>query len=88
MIPQWRTEEILRDRLAGYGIRVELATELTGFKQDGVTATLIHAGTTERVRAGYLVGADGGRSFVRRALGVGFEGETYETDRTQRRSPG
>jgi 2-polyprenyl-6-methoxyphenol hydroxylase-like FAD-dependent oxidoreductase len=83
MIPQWRTEEILRDQLAGYGIRVELATELTGFEQDGdgVTATLIHAGTTERVRAGYLVGADGGRSFVRRALGVGFEGETYETDR-------
>nr|QKW93633.1 pentachlorophenol monooxygenase [Cystobacter sp.] len=83
MIPQWRMEEILRARLAGYGVRVELATELTGFEQDeeGVTATLVHAGRTERVRASYLVGADGGHSFVRKHLGVSFAGETYETDR-------
>jgi 2-polyprenyl-6-methoxyphenol hydroxylase-like FAD-dependent oxidoreductase len=83
MLPQWRTEEILRDRLAEYGGHVELATELTGFEQDddGVTATLTHSGLAERVRVGYLVGADGGHSFVRRALGIGFEGETYETQR-------
>ncbi|WP_437552900.1 FAD-dependent oxidoreductase [Sorangium sp. So ce367] len=83
LLGQWRTEEILRARLAEHGVRVELATELTGFEQDGdgVTATLVRAGETERVRAGYLVGADGGRSFVRRALGVGFQGETLEADR-------
>ncbi|WP_437728029.1 FAD-dependent oxidoreductase [Sorangium sp. So ce861] len=83
LLGQWRTEEILRARLAEHGVRVELATELTGFEQDGdgVTATLVHAGEAERVRAGYLVGADGGRSFVRRALGVGFQGETMEADR-------
>ena len=28
------------------------------------------------MRARYLVGADGGRSFVRHALGVGFPGKT------------
>src|ERR1700689_4960779 len=28
-----------------------------------------------------MVGADGGRSFVRRALGVGFEGETWKDER-------
>src|SRR5262249_23463551 len=33
------------------------------------------------VRAAYIVGADGGHSFVRHALGVGFAGETYETER-------
>ncbi len=32
IIPQWRVEEILRNRLAEYGGRVELATELIGFE--------------------------------------------------------
>jgi len=45
IIPQWRVEETLRNRLAEYGARVELATELTGFEQngDGVIATLVHS---------------------------------------------
>ncbi|QRO01911.1 FAD-dependent oxidoreductase [Archangium violaceum] len=83
MLPQWRTEELLRARLTALGGHVELATELIGFEQDeeGVTATLLRPGGTERIRTSYLVGADGGRSFVRKHLGVGFEGETYETDR-------
>ncbi|MCC3766551.1 FAD-dependent monooxygenase [Streptomyces sp. UNOC14_S4] len=41
----------------------------------GVTAELRHAdGSTETVRAGYLVAADGGRSTVRKVLGTPFEG--------------
>jgi len=84
LIPQWRTDEILRDRLVALGGRVELSTELIGFDQDGegVTATLTRDGATAQVRAGYLVGADGGRSVVRKALGVGFAGETFEVERT------
>ena len=80
MIAQWRTEQILRERLAEFGVEVELGTEVTGFEADdeGVTVTL---GGGEHVRAGYLVGADGGRSFVRRALGVAFHGETIEHHR-------
>ncbi|MDC0708022.1 FAD-dependent oxidoreductase [Stigmatella sp. ncwal1] len=83
MLPQARTEGILRERLAESGFHVEFATELTGLEQDaeGVTATLLHAGQIQQVRACYLVGADGGRSFVRKQLGVGFEGETRESDR-------
>jgi 2-polyprenyl-6-methoxyphenol hydroxylase-like FAD-dependent oxidoreductase len=83
LVPQWRTEALLRERLAGYGGAVELATALTGFEQDGdgVTATLSHEGGTEQVRASYLVGTDGGHSFVRKALGVTFQGETYEGER-------
>ena len=79
MLPQWRTEQILRDRLAELGGRVEHA-ELTGFEQDdeGVTALL---DGSEQVRAAYLVGADGGRSIVRKRLGIGFEGETHESER-------
>jgi 2-polyprenyl-6-methoxyphenol hydroxylase-like FAD-dependent oxidoreductase len=80
MQPQWRTERILRDRLAGLGHQVEFGTEVTGFEQDdeGVTATL---STGETVRCAYLAGADGGRSTVRKRLGVGFVGETFETER-------
>ncbi|MDQ7808359.1 FAD-dependent monooxygenase [Amycolatopsis sp. A133] len=77
---QSQTEGILRDRLAEFGVRVEPATALTGFEQDaaGVTATL---STGETVRAGYLVGADGGKSFVRKALGIAFEGTTDDSIR-------
>jgi 2-polyprenyl-6-methoxyphenol hydroxylase-like FAD-dependent oxidoreductase len=83
IIPQWRVEGILRNRLAEYGARVELATELTGYEQHGdrVTGTLVHCGSTEQVFSRYLVGADGGHSFVRKELGVGFEGETWKTER-------
>jgi 2-polyprenyl-6-methoxyphenol hydroxylase-like FAD-dependent oxidoreductase len=80
-VPQFRTEEILRERLAEFGARVELSTELIDFTQDdtGVTATLAADGRTERVRARYVVGADGGRSTVRKRLGIAFPGETDET---------
>ncbi|WP_433278878.1 FAD-dependent monooxygenase [Pseudonocardia xinjiangensis] len=74
-VPQWRTEQVLRDRLATWGVQVELATELTDFTQDdvGVHVTLADGG---RIEADYLVGCDGGRSPVRKLLGVAFEGET------------
>jgi len=83
IIPQWRVEQILRDRLAAYGGRVELSTELMGFEQerDGVTATLGRPDGIEQLVAEYMVGADGGRSFVRKELGVGFEGETWKHER-------
>ena len=83
IIPQWRVEQILRERVAAYGGRVELATELIGFTQDsdGVTATLHGPEGTEQLVTGYLAGADGGRSFVRKELAVGFEGETWKDER-------
>jgi 2-polyprenyl-6-methoxyphenol hydroxylase-like FAD-dependent oxidoreductase len=76
-VPQWRTEQILRSRLAGHGVEVVLNTGLAGFEQDqdGVTARLERGRT---LRAAYLVGADGGRSTVRRQLAVPFVGETHD----------
>jgi len=84
LIPQWRTDEILRERFVALGGRVEQGTALTGFSQDdeGVDATLCHGDGAESVRAEYLVGADGGHSFVRKALGVAFEGDTLAVERT------
>ncbi|RDI69093.1 FAD-dependent monooxygenase [Nocardia pseudobrasiliensis] len=80
LIPQWRTEEILRDRFAELGGRVEWNTEIIGVTQDsdGVIAHTVDGD----IRAEYLVAADGGRSTVRKALGVGFVGETLEAERT------
>ena len=79
MLPQWRTTSILRDRLVELGGRVESGVEFQGFTQDddGVTAVL----DGQPVRARYLVGADGGRSIVRKASGVDFVGETLEQHR-------
>ncbi|WP_308402200.1 FAD-dependent monooxygenase [Streptomyces telluris] len=88
MCPQWRTVEVLYARLEELGGRVDFSTELTGFAQDedgsGVTAELRHAdGTVETVRAAYLVAADGGRSTVRKALGVPFEVEVVDARAAQ-----
>ncbi|MBM7324064.1 FAD-dependent oxidoreductase [Agrobacterium sp. S2] len=78
MIPQFMTEKLMRERLAELGCQVEFGSEMTGFEQDdtGVTAHISRPTGKESVRIRYLVGADGGRSFVRHALGIGFPGKT------------
>jgi 2-polyprenyl-6-methoxyphenol hydroxylase-like FAD-dependent oxidoreductase len=74
MIPQWRVEQILRERLADFGVAVERGAELRGFSQgaDGVTATIGEA----QLQARYLAGCDGGRSAVRKVLGLRLRGQT------------
>jgi 2-polyprenyl-6-methoxyphenol hydroxylase-like FAD-dependent oxidoreductase len=81
--PQWRVEQALRGLLERRGGRVELATELIAIEQDesAVTATLRRDDGEEHVRCGYLVAADGGKSFVRKFLQVPFEGETWKDER-------
>lgn len=84
MIPQWRTEEILRARLGTLGAAAEYGVALTSFEQDAdvVMAGLARAdGSVERIRARFLVGCDGGHSAVRKSLGLRFEGEALEGQR-------
>ncbi|WP_458689036.1 FAD-dependent monooxygenase [Nocardia tengchongensis] len=83
VLAQADTERVLRERLAEFGVRVESGTALVDFSADpdGVTVTLQRDAATERVRADYLVGADGGRSTVRKALGIAFEGSTDDSIR-------
>ncbi|MFG1669705.1 FAD-dependent oxidoreductase [Streptomyces sp. Y7] len=77
MVPQWRTQRILFERLEELGGRVAFGLEAVGIEQDedGVTVRFTTGG---RVRARYAVAADGGRSVVRRALGIGMAGETVD----------
>ncbi|WP_328537080.1 FAD-dependent monooxygenase [Streptomyces sp. NBC_00344] len=77
ILPQWRTQQILHARLTGLGGEVTFGAALTSISQDGsgVTATLSAGG---RVRARYAVAADGGRSTVRAALGIGMTGEALD----------
>ncbi|MGW5497266.1 rifampin monooxygenase [Streptomyces olivaceoviridis] len=73
-VSQQATERLLNERALRAGAEIRRGQEVVGLSQDadGVTAELAD-GT--RLRSRYLVGCDGGRSTVRKLLGVGFPGE-------------
>ncbi|NEA99772.1 FAD-dependent oxidoreductase [Streptomyces sp. SID13726] len=77
MVPQWRTQEVLHARLEELGGRVSFGREVVGFEQDADGVTVRFA-TGPDVRTRHLVAADGGRSVVRRTLGIGMTGETVD----------
>lgn len=76
MVPQNVTETIMQEQLKALGHRMEFGCELLHFTQTPHTVTAYVAGPTgeEVIIAHYLTGADGGRSFVRKKLGVNFSG--------------
>jgi 2-polyprenyl-6-methoxyphenol hydroxylase-like FAD-dependent oxidoreductase len=78
MIPQFLTEGLMRERLEELGHQVDFGYQLVGFEQDeqSITARLMGSAGEEVVHSHFLIGADGGRSFVRGALGVHFPGKT------------
>jgi len=82
MIPQWRTEDILRNALLDHGVEVEFGVEFLWSDEgpDGVTATVRIDGQEEGIACCYLVGADGAKSAVRKALGIAYSGETSEEE--------
>ena len=78
-IPQTIVDRLLNEYVAEVGVEIRRRCELVGLSQDedGVTAELAD-GT--RLRSRYLVGCDGGRSTVRKRLGVGFPGEPAQIE--------
>jgi 6-methylpretetramide 4-monooxygenase / 4-hydroxy-6-methylpretetramide 12a-monooxygenase len=79
-LPQWRTEEILADRLAELGGRVERGREVIAVEGhgDGLLVELMRAdGTPEVIETGWVVGAGGAHSVTRRSLTGELAGETY-----------
>lgn len=77
--PQPVTERLLNEHALELGAEIRRGCELVGLSQDdhGVSAELAD-GT--RLRSRYLVGCDGGRSTVRKLLGVGFPGEPSKVE--------
>lgn len=58
---------------------VNLASPVTGINvlDDRVEVTVETAGMPQTISGSYLVAADGGRSLVRKSLGIDFEGYTF-----------
>ncbi|WP_321854635.1 bifunctional 3-(3-hydroxy-phenyl)propionate/3-hydroxycinnamic acid hydroxylase [Paraburkholderia tropica] len=73
-------DRVLYEGLARFAhVDVLFGHDVNGFVQDaqGVSIDVSDASGEQRtIRAAYMVGADGGNSFVRRALNVPFEGRT------------
>ncbi|MFJ9897368.1 FAD-dependent monooxygenase [Streptomyces sp. NPDC091280] len=82
LVPQAPLERLLGRHAEALGVEVRRQVELTGFDADeeGVTVRLAPADGTApyTVRAGWLVGCDGGRSLVRKLSGIGFPGTAPE----------
>jgi 2-polyprenyl-6-methoxyphenol hydroxylase-like FAD-dependent oxidoreductase len=77
---QMYVEAFLLDEVRKRGtIALRFGCEVTAFAQgpDGVTIDALDLanGQQEQWRAQYLIGCDGGRSFVRKALGIRYAGE-------------
>lgn len=59
-------------------VEIAWSSTVTGVRQDdrGVELTVATAGGESTVRAAYVVGADGGRSAIRKELGLAYTGTT------------
>jgi 3-(3-hydroxy-phenyl)propionate hydroxylase/6-hydroxy-3-succinoylpyridine 3-monooxygenase len=58
------------------GCEVRFDTRVTGLEQDADGVTL-HTGSGDAIPAGWVVGADGAGSAIRKALGLSFDGMTW-----------
>lgn len=87
--PQTVTERLLTERAVELGAEIRRGCEVVGLSQDehGVTVELANGGTpasggggSTRLRSRYLVGCDGGRSTVRKLVGIDFPGEPAKVE--------
>ena len=77
---QYKLTRHLHDRLSDMpGVDLRFGWEATGISQDedGVEISVRAPDEAKALRARYLVGADGGQSTTRKAIGVAFPGFTY-----------
>lgn len=83
--PQFRTtqmvlEPLLLERAQSYpSVEIRFGLRATALQQDSECVSLtvenVADGEQETIKSAYLVGCDGGKSFVRRSLGLRFLGE-------------
>jgi 3-(3-hydroxy-phenyl)propionate hydroxylase len=77
---QFKTAAIILEQLKALpNVEVNFGHEVVDVAQgaDGVTIVVRTGGAERRVSGAYLIGADGGRSFVRKSADIAFEGFTY-----------
>jgi 3-(3-hydroxy-phenyl)propionate hydroxylase len=77
---QFKTSRLLLERLRTLrNVEILFGHEAVDVRQttDGVTVDVVAAGRTESHSGMYLIGADGGRSVVRRRSEIPFEGFTW-----------
>jgi 2-polyprenyl-6-methoxyphenol hydroxylase-like FAD-dependent oxidoreductase len=75
-VDQQGIEAMLAERADALGIEVRRGCEVTGFAQqpDGIDVAWASEAAAGRLRCGWLVGCDGGRSSVRKMAGFAFPG--------------
>ncbi|MFJ5780019.1 bifunctional 3-(3-hydroxy-phenyl)propionate/3-hydroxycinnamic acid hydroxylase [Streptomyces sp. NPDC093094] len=76
-------EQVLRDGVDRYpNVKILLRHECLRLRQDADGVELTVVGTADdsvhRLRASYVIAADGGTSLTRAQLNIGYEGRTYE----------
>ncbi|HUI94998.1 MAG TPA: FAD-dependent monooxygenase [Xanthobacteraceae bacterium] len=80
-LPQYRTEEVLRKRMAGLGnVEARFGWTAQAIEQDarGVRVTVAdEAGPRHVLAADYAVGCDGGHSMVREQIGIARSGADF-----------
>src|SRR5215831_16597485 len=77
---QFKTAKLLLERLHGLSnVEVRFSHEVIDVSQnaDSVSIEVRGPGGVERHTGAYLIGADGGRSIVRKQCGIAFEGFTW-----------
>jgi 2-polyprenyl-6-methoxyphenol hydroxylase-like FAD-dependent oxidoreductase len=81
MMPQPRLVRLLEERARDLGVDVRWGHELTGLqtRADDIELSVATADGVYTLTADYLVGADGGRSLVRKSVGIDFPGTTSAT---------
>ena len=70
---QQQIERILAGWIDELGVRINRGCEVTGFAQDDLGVEVALSDGTS-LRAEYLVGCDGGRSVIRKTMGIDFAG--------------
>jgi 3-(3-hydroxy-phenyl)propionate hydroxylase len=77
---QHKLAQIALDRLQAFpNVTVDFSARVSAFQQndDGVDVSIETSSGSRQMPGSYLIGADGGRSTVRKALAIEFEGYTH-----------
>ncbi|MER5769490.1 FAD-dependent monooxygenase [Streptomyces sp. NPDC001985] len=84
-VPQQRVVRVLEERAAELGVEIRRGHRVTGLAQDDRAVTVDVAGTegVHRLRARYVVGADGAHSTIRKQSGIAFPGVGYDRTTTR-----